>query len=148
MAFIENKKVRFDYELLEPLEAGAELYGHEVKAIKKGMGSLEGARVMIRGGEAFLVGATISPYQEKNTPDSYNPERSRRLLLTKKQIATLAGLESQKGLTIVPIKWYNSNKKVKIEISVARRKKKYDKRETLKARDTKRTIERTLKNQY
>ena len=147
MAFIENKKIHLEYELLETFEAGAELFGFEVKAIKKGMGSLEGARIMVRGGEAFLVGASISPYQQKNTPPSYDPERSRRLLLNKKEIAQLADAESQKGLTIVPKKWYNTNRKVKLEIAVAKHKKKYDKRQTLKERDTKRAIERTLKNQ-
>lgn len=148
MAFIENKKARLEYEFLGTFEAGAELFGHEVKAIKKGMGNLEGARIMVRGGEAFLAGATISAYQQKNTPESYDPERTRRLLLNKKEIVELAGAEGQKGLTIVPIKWYNSKRKLKLEITVARHKKKYDKRQTLKERDTKRQIERTLKNEY
>lgn len=147
MAFIENKKVRLEYELLETFEAGAELFGYEVKAIKNGMGSLEGARVMVRGGEAFLVGASISPYQQKNTPDSYDPERTRKLLLNKKEIMKLADAEGQKGLTIVPTKWYNANRKVKVKIAVARKKKKHDKRATLKEKDMKRKIERTLKNQ-
>lgn len=147
MAFIEHKTVHREYEMLETFEAGAELYGHEVKAIKNGMGSLEGARIIVRAGEAFLTGATISPYQEKNTPSSYDPERTRKLLLNKKEIGTLAEAEAQKGLTIVPKRWYNSNRKLKLEIAVARHKKKYDKRQTLKARDTKRQIERTLKNQ-
>lgn len=147
MAFIENKKIHLEYEFLETFEAGAELFGFEVKAIKNSMGSLEGARIMVRGGEVFLAGATISPYQQKNTPESYNPERSRRLLLNKKEIVKLADAEGQKGLTIVPKKWYNAGRKVKLEIAVARRKKKYDKRQTLKERDTKRAMERTLKNQ-
>lgn len=148
MALIENKKARFDFEITETLEAGAELFGFEVKALRAGMGSLEGARVVVRGGEAFLVGATISPFQVKNTPKSYDPERTRRLLLSKKEIATVAGQESQQKLTIVPIKWHNKNRLIKLEIGVARRKKKYDKRATLKERDSKRQIDRTLKNQY
>jgi len=147
MAFIENKKARLNYEMLETFEAGAELLGFEVKAVRNGMGSLEGARVMVRGGEAFLAGATISPYQVENTPKSYTPDRTRRLLLNKKELHTLAEYEGQKGLTIVPIKWYNKSRKIKLEIAVARHKKKYDKRETLKERDTKRHIDRTLKNQ-
>lgn len=147
MAYIENKKARFDFEFLETFEAGVELLGHEVKAIRKGMGSLEGARIVVRGGEAFLVGATVSPYQTKNTPKSYDSERARRLLLNKKEIATIADAESKKGLTIIPIKWYNSNRKIKLEVAVARHKKKYDKRTALKERDEKRQIERTLKNQ-
>ena len=147
MAFIENKKVRLEYEILETFEAGAALVGHEVKAIRSGMGSLDGARVSVRGGEAFLVGATVSPYQPKNVSESYDPERSRKLLLTKKELGELAAHEAKKGLTIVPIKWYNSKRKLKLEIAIVRHKKKYDKRQTLKERDTKRQIERTLKNQ-
>ena len=147
MAFIENKKVRLEYEILETFEAGAALVGHEVKAIRSGMGSLDGARVSVRGGEAFLVGATVSPYQPKNVSESYDPERSRKLLLTKKELGELAAHEAKKGLTVVPIKWYNSKRKLKLEIAIVRHKKKYDKRQTLKERDTKRQIERTLKNQ-
>jgi len=94
-----------------------------------------------------LVGAHISPYQQKNTPGSYDPSRSRRLLLKKNELRTLSDTESQRGLTLVPIKWYNGNRKIKLEVGVGKRKKKYDKRETLKARDTKRQIDRTLKNQ-
>jgi len=147
MAFIENKKARFDFEILETLEAGAALFGFEVKAIKSGMGSLDGARVVVRGGEAFLAGASISPYQTKNTPGSYEPERSRKLLLNKKEITVVAEAEAKKGLTIIPLKWYNRSGKIKIEIAVARHKKKYDKRAALKERDTKREIQFKLKNQ-
>lgn len=148
MALIENKKARFEYELMEMFEAGVSLVGHEVKALRAGKGSLEGARVGVRGGEAFLIGATIQPYQIGNTPKSYDPERSRRLLLSKKEIGELAHSEGQKGLTIVPIKWYNSKRRVKLALAIARHKKKYDKRATLKERDTKREISRSLKNQY
>lgn len=147
MAFIENKKARFDYEILETLEAGAALFGFEVKAIKKGMGSLDGARIVVRANEAFLIGASISPYQTKNTPGAYDPERSRKLLLNKKEIAAVADAENKKGLTIMPLKWYNKSGRVKLEVAVARHKKKYDKRAALKERDTKREMERTLKNQ-
>lgn len=147
MSLIENKKARFDYELLETYEAGASLLGHEVKALRSGKASLEGARVMVRGGEAFLVGASIQPYQAGNTPASYDPERSRKLLLSKKELAVLAESEGQKGLTIIPIKWYNRNRKLKLAIAVARHKKKYDKRAALKERDTRREIGRTLKNE-
>lgn len=147
MALLENKKARFDFEILETYQAGAELYGFEVKALRAGMGSLEGARVAVRGGEAFLLGASVSPYQKKNTPGSYDPERARRLLLNKKEIAALADAEAKKGLTLIPLKWYNGHRKIKLEVAVARRKRKHDKRETLKERDAARQIERTLKNQ-
>jgi len=103
--------------------------------------------VLIRGGEAFLVSAHISPYQEKNTPESYDPERPRKLLLSKKELAKLETEGEQAGLTIVPLSWYNAGQKLKLKIALARGKKKSDKRETLKARDTKRDIDRILKSQ-
>ncbi|MEX0917197.1 MAG: SsrA-binding protein SmpB [Candidatus Paceibacterota bacterium] len=145
MALIEYKKVRLNYEILETLEAGVELFGFEVKALRKKKGSLEGAHVTVRGEEAYLIGATIPPYQEANTPKEYEPSRNRRLLLTKKEIAYLAGMESQRGLTIVPLSVYNKKRKLKIEIGIARGKKKFDKREVIKKRDTKRDVEREVK---
>lgn len=144
---IINKKVHLNYEILEHFEAGMELFGFEVKALRNKLGSLEGSHITVRGEEVYLIGATIPPYQPANTPESYEPTRNRRLLLTKKEIGKLAGLENQRGLTIVPISVYNKNRKLKLEIAVARGKKKYDKREDIKKRDTKRDIERTLKNQ-
>jgi SsrA-binding protein len=147
-ALVENKKVRIEYELLERFEAGLELTGQEVKSLRRGSASLVGARVVVRAGEAYLVGATVTPYQEKNVPKSYDPERSRRLLLNKKEIAELTSYEGQKGLTILPIMVYNKNRRLKLEVAVARHKKKHDKRETLKERDTKRDLRRTLKNEY
>lgn len=124
-----------------------ELRGFEVKSVRGGRASLVGARVVVRGGEAFLIGATIPPYQEKNGPKAYDPERSRRLLLSKKEIAELATREGQKGLTILPIMVYNKKRHLKLQVAVARHKKKHDKRATLKERESKREIERTLKNQ-
>lgn len=144
---LQNKKVRFNYDILETFEAGMELFGFEVKSLRKREGSLEGSHITIRGNEAFLLGATIPPYQPKNTPADYDPTRNRRLLLTKKEISKLSGLESQRGLTIVPISVYNKNRKLKLEIGVARGKKKHDKRQTIKAREDKRQMERTLKSQ-
>lgn len=145
---IEHKKVRLDYELLEEFEAGLELFGYEVKSLRAHHGKLEGAHVVVRNNEAYLVGASIPPYQPKNTPKDYDPERSRRLLLTKKELAALSGFEGQKGLTIVPISVYNKGSKLKLRVAVARGRKKYDKRAVLKERDSKREIDRTLKNQH
>lgn len=145
---VEHKKAHFNYEILDTYEAGIELTGSEVKALKSKKGSLEGAYVIIRGAEAFLVGATIPPYQPGNTPEDYDPMRPRRLLLTKKEIAELAGKEGQKGLTLVPISVYNKGNKLKLSFAVARGKKKYDKREDIKKREAKRDIERTLKREY
>src|SRR3989344_2634696 len=102
--FVENRQARFRYEIMETIEAGLELVGHEVKAIKAGRASLTGSFVIVRGGEAFLSGATISPYQPGNRPDGYDPVRRRRLLLTKQEIITLANIESKKGLTIIPLR--------------------------------------------
>jgi SsrA-binding protein len=144
---VSNKKAHFNYEILESYEAGIELLGHEVKAVKKGQATLDGSHVTVRGGEAYLIGASISPYQTNNVPKDYEPTRNRRLLLNKKQLAELGDKESQKGLTIVPISMYNKGLKVKVEIALVRGKKQFDKRESIKKRDSKREIERTLKNQ-
>lgn len=142
---IENKKAHFNFELFDEFEAGLELLGSEVKSLRNRHGKLEGAHVVVRGGEAYLVGASIPPYQPGNIK-GYDPERPRRLLLNQKEIATLAGQESTKGLTIVPISVYSKGPRLKLRIAVARGKKKFDKRQTLKERETKRAIERTLKN--
>jgi SsrA-binding protein len=147
MPLIQNKKAYSNYEILEKIEAGIELLGFEVKSLKKGQGSLEGAHITMRGAEAFVIGMQIPPYQPSNTPDDYNPIRNRRLLVTKKEIERLGKKENQKGLTVVPISVYNKGRKLKIEIAIVRGKKKYDKRETIKKRDTEREIRRSLKNE-
>lgn len=145
--YIHNRKATFNYEILERFEAGAVLYGHEVKSIRKGMGNLLGAYVSIRGGELFLLGAHVTPYQPKNVPDSYNPERARKLLLSRAEITKLQKSLNTAGLTLVPIKWYSNKGRLKLEIALVRGKKKADKREALKERDTKRDIDRMLKSQ-
>ena len=145
--FVQNKKAYFDYEFLEQYEAGVVLTGHEVKSIRANKASLNGAYVIIRGGEAYLVNASISPYQVANTPKGYDPERARKLLLSKKQIEELEQGSERNGLTIVATRWYNNKRKVKLGIALARGKKKADKRETLKARDNKREIDRIMKSQ-
>lgn len=141
----ENKKAKFDFELLETYEAGIELFGFEVKAVKNHKMNLEGSYVFPRFGEFFLVGATIAPYQPKNTPKDYESTRERRLLLHKKEINYLVGKISQKGLTILPVKIYAKNGRIKIEIALARKFKKHDKRERIKEKETKRKIERVMK---
>ena len=146
MSIIENKKVHFNYEILERYEAGIELLGVEVKAIRAKRASLEGSHVTVRGGEAYLVGATIQPYQANNTPKGYDANRNRRLLLTKKEIAELGAEEDKKGLTIVPISVYNKSRKLKVEIAVAKNKKAHDKRETLKKREAERDVMRDIKS--
>lgn len=144
-SLIQNKKAHFNYEILEKIEAGIELLGFEVKSLKKGQGSLEGAHITVRGNEGYVVNMQVPPYQPANTPKNYEPLRNRRLLLTKKEINYLAGEEGQKGLTIIPLSVYNKGRKLKLEIAIVRGKKKYDKRETIKKRDTEREIKRDLK---
>lgn len=145
MAYLKNKKVLFDFEIQQKFQAGLELLGYEVKALRRGMGSLEGSHVVVRAGEAFLVGASISPYQPNNTPKEYDPKRTRRLLLTKKEIGVLANAEGKKGLTILPISVYNQGRNLKLEIGIGIGKKKFDKRENIKKKDTGRDIEREAK---
>lgn len=145
MALAENRKVHFDYEILETFSAGIELLGLEVKSLRAHSVSLDGAYIAIRGKEAFLLQASIPAYQPANTPADYDPMRSRRLLLTKKELQSLEDAESGKGLTIAPLKMYNKGKKVKIDIAIVRGKKKFDKRASIQKRETDRDIERTLK---
>ena len=145
--YIQNRKASFNYEILESLEAGLVLRGFEAKAVRAGKGKLDGAFVIIRGGEAFLVGASITAFQPANTPKSYDPEQARKLLLSKKELSRLDQKVNNDRLTIIPIKLYNNNRKVKLEIALARGKKKHDKRESIKDRDNKRDIARTLKEQ-
>src|SRR3990167_2483625 len=110
---IENRKAKFNYEFLEKLDAGIELFGFEVKSLRAKLGSLEGAYVIVRGNEAFLVNVYIPAYQTKNAPKGYDERRNRKLLLTKKEIHDLAAAEAKKGLTIVPISVYNKGRKIK-----------------------------------
>ncbi len=145
MTLIDNKKARLRFEVLETYTAGMELEGTEVKSLRAKLGSLNGARVIVRGSEAFLVGMTIPPYQIANTKESYDPERPRRLLLSKKEIAELAEAEAKKGLTIVPLNVYNSGRYLKVAVAIVRGKGKSDKREDLKRRDAELDIKRALR---
>src|SRR3989339_2150248 len=142
--YAENRKARFDYEILGKYEAGIELLGMEVKSIRNGKMSLESAFVIIRGGEAFLINVNIPPYQPNNVLKDYNPLRNRKLLMTKKEIAILAGSEKNKSLTIVPISVYNKGRKIKVEIALVKGKKKQDKRESIKKRE----IDREIRREY
>ncbi len=144
-SYAENRKARFDYEILEKYETGIELLGTEVKSVRGGQMSLEGAFAIVRGGEVFLINANIPPYQVKNAPKDYDPLRNRKLLLSKKEINELGGNEKNKSLTIVPISVYNKGRKIKVEIATAKGKKKYDKRETIKKRDSDRELRRAVK---
>lgn len=141
-ALAENKRASFDYETLETYEAGLVLYGFEVKAIKTGHAGLKGSYVVLRNGEAYLVNAVIPPYQPLNTPEGYDPQRSRKLLLKKSEINCLIGKSKIKGLTLVPLRLYTKKYKIKLEFAIAKGKKKIDKREKIKKRDIEREINR------
>lgn len=143
--YAENRKARFDYEILDKYEVGIELLGMEVKSIREGKMSLDGSFCIVRGGEVFLINSNIPPYQVKNTKTDYDPLRNRKLLLTKKEIAELAQTEKNKSLTIVPFSVYNKNRKIKLEIAVVKGKKKFDKRETIKKREGDRELRREYK---
>ncbi|MEK7121415.1 MAG: SsrA-binding protein SmpB [Patescibacteria group bacterium] len=140
--YANNPKAGFDYEILETLEAGIVLRGYEVKSIKTGKASIKGSYVKILNGEAFLVGAIISPYQAANTPNDYDPQSSRKLLLSKKEISVLVGTSQAHGLTLVPLKFYDKRGLVKLLVGIARGKKKYDKRSSLKKKDIARAKQR------
>lgn len=144
MATAKNRKAFFDYEILEKFTAGIELMGQEVKSVRAGKINLRGAFVAVRGGEAFLLSAEIPPYQPKNAPVEYDARRARKLLLTHKELEKLAKAEQTKGLTIVPLSVYNKGKFLKVDLAIARGKKEYDKRETIKKRDTERDLRRSL----
>ncbi len=142
----KNKKAYFDYKILEKFEAGISLTGNEVKSIRLGKISLKGSYVVIKNEEAFLINCNIPPYQPANAPENHDPERTRRLLLRKKEIRYLIGKTKQKGLTLVPLRVYNKKGKIKIEIGLVKGKKKPDKREKIKKREQEREIRRALKN--
>lgn len=142
---IDNRKAHFNYEIIEKYEAGIELFGFEVKSIKNGRAILAGAFAIIRGGEAYIMNMQIPPYQMGNTPIDYDPSRTRKLLLSKKEIKNLSEMDSKKGLTLVPLSLYSKGRLVKVELAVVRGKKTYDKRETIKKRETDREINREYK---
>jgi SsrA-binding protein len=144
MESISNKKAYFDYEISDTLEAGVELFGHEVKAIRTGKASLVGSLVKIYGGQVWLVGATIGPYQAKNVSADFEPTRSRRLLIKKSEIITLIGKTAAKNLTLVPLKLYNKRGIIKLEIGLGVHKNKSDKRETIRKREMGRNVRERL----
>lgn len=145
-ALSENKKAYFDYRILEKFEAGISLIGQEVKSIKLGRVNLTGSYVILKNEEVFLVGCSIPPYQPKNAPPDYNPERSRKLLLRKSEIKYLIGKSKQKGLTLLPLKLYTKRGKIKLEFGIAKGLKKFDKRGIIKKRETEKEIMKELKS--
>ena len=144
--YASNKKIFHDYEILEKIEAGISLLGSEVKSVRDGAISLKGSYITIHNNEAYLTGAIISPY--KYAPkEGYKNDRSRKLLLSKSELRRLIGKKEELGLTIVPLSVYTgSTGKIKVEIAIARGKRQFDKRETIKKRDIERHLRQAMKN--
>lgn len=140
-----NKKAYHDYFIEEKYEAGLSLLGSEVKSIKKGKVSIKESFISDRNGEMFIYGMHVTPYEQAYDKD-IDPTRTRRLLLHKKEINKLIGVKTQAGYTIVPLRVYERDGLVKLELALAKGKKQYDKRETIKAKEDKRKIDRALKN--
>lgn len=146
MALLENKHVYRSYDILNTISAGIILTGSEVKSLRKNHGSINDSFVVFKDNSLSLVKAFIPPYQVKNTPPSYDPYQARKLLLNKTEINEWFRKKSESGLTIVPIKMYTENRKIKVLIGLARGKNKHDKREDIKKRDAEREINRLLKH--
>jgi len=142
---IINKKASYDHTLLDHFEAGINLLGAEVKAVKLGHADLTGSFARITGSEAFLINAKIFPYQYAR-PETYDERRTRKLLLHKKQIISLKAKMDGAGLTIVPVSLYTTHNLIKVELALAKAKKKFDKKAAIKKRDLDRDIEEAIKN--
>lgn len=136
----KNKRAYFDYDIIEKMEAGIELKGFEVKAIKSGRVNLSGSYVVINNNEARLLNADVPAYQPGNTPDNYDSKRTRRLLIKKSEIKNLIGKTAEKTLTIIPLRVYLKKSLIKLEIGLAKSRKKFDKREVIKKREVEREI--------
>lgn len=141
----QNKKARHDYTIVDTIEAGIVLQGTEIKSIRNSRINLKDGFVRIRNGEAFLVNVHISPYEQGNI-FNHDPLRTRKLLMHKKQIDKLYGEMKQQGMSIVPLKVYLKDGYAKVLIGLAKGKKQYDKRESLKRKDQERQIVRAMKN--
>ena len=147
MIEIKNKKAYFDYEILEEIECGVVLTGTEIKSIRNSNVNLKDSYAIIRNGEVYLLNMHISEYKEGNF-FNHNETRTRKLLLHKKEILKLRDKIELNGNTLVPLKLYFKGNKVKILLGLAKGKKTYDKRETIKERDINREIKKELKNKY
>lgn len=141
----QNKKAFHDYSIDETLEAGIQLLGTEVKSLRDGKANLKDSYVLIKNAEAFILNCHISPYSHGNIMN-HDPLRTRKLLLHRKEIERLRGKIQQKGYTLLPLKIYFKDSYVKVEVGLAKGKKVYEKRETIKEREAKRTIERAMKS--
>lgn len=139
-----NRRARHDYQIAETVEAGLVLVGSEVKSLRDGRANLKDAYVTFRDGEAWLVGAHISPYSFSRE-GGHQPERDRKLLLHRREIDRIAARVAEKGLTVVPLSMYFKEGRAKVELGLGRGKAKYDKRQALKEKDQKREMERAMR---
>lgn len=142
---VTNQKAYYDYELFEKFEAGINLLGSEVKAVRLGHVDLTGSFVRIRGSEAYLFNAKIFPYKYAR-PEGYDEKRTRKLLLHKKEIVALKSKTEASKLTIVPILMYNTHSFIKVQLALGKPKKQFDKRRSIKKRDQERDLEQALKD--
>ena len=142
MAYTTNSQARRMYEVLDTVRAGVVLLGTEVKSIRKGKASLEGAQVLLDGTKVLLSNVSIPPYQEKNTPDSYDPLRKRQLLLNRKEIEKLYHTKEAKNLFIIPLSLYASGRNVKLDIGICKKKLGRNKRDERRTRDFERASRR------
>ncbi len=141
---IDNRTAKYEYEILEKFEVGINLLGPEVKSVRAGQVSLGESFVHLRDGQAYLVNAHIHPYQ--NSTKDLSPTRTRRLLLHKKELIALSSKIATGGLTLVPLAMYNKGNIFKLEVALAKGKKKWDKRETLKKQTMNREVEIALRD--
>ena len=139
-----NRRARHDYEILDQVEAGLVLEGSEVKSLREGKAQLKDSFAHIRDGEAFLIGAYIAPY-DFSRDGGHDPERTRKLLLNRREIDRLGARVAEQGLTLIPLDLHFRSGRVKVNLGLARGKNTIDKRDTLKERDQKREMERAMK---
>ncbi len=143
--YAENKKATYDYEILEKYEAGLVLQGQEVKSIRTGHMQLAASYVIIRNNRPELIGAKIPAYQPNNIAEGYDAEQTRKLLLNKKELNYLAGKVKERGFSLIPLKVYDNNGRIKLEFGLAKGKKAFNKKEQIKKRDVERDIRREFK---
>ena len=144
-SYANNRKAFYSFSIQDTFEAGLVLSGHEVKSIRNGQVSLDGAYVTIRAGEAFLRNAYIGKYKQATNLESYDESRERKLLLHKAEIQRLIGRTKEKGATLVPLEIYTKKNRIKLKIGLGTGKKQFDKRDSIKKKESKRRIERTLR---
>jgi SsrA-binding protein len=143
-AIATNRRARFEYEVLERMEAGLVLVGPEVKSLRAGKASLGDAYAIVRRGEAWLLNCHISPYDPASR-DNPEPRRERKLLLHRREIQRLAGKLQERGLTLVPLKLYFKDGRAKVELALVRGKRRHDKREAIRERESQRDLARRMR---